>query len=127
MFGMLVLLLSHLKRKEDSERISTLCFPQITSIDLILYIMALKGHCDKTILFNMHAAILPSSAKTDLYNNINNINNNKKEKICLLIDMVVSANRNVMQKVAERKIHTYKCLRIEIQLMWNMKFMIIPK
>jgi hypothetical protein len=45
---------------------------------------------------------------------------NKKEKTCLLIDVVIPADRNVTQKKAEKKLK-YR----SVQLRWNMKFMII--
>jgi hypothetical protein len=62
------------------------------------------------------------------YNNNNNediIIKNKKEKLCILIDVAIPADRNVMQKEAEKQLK-YKSLCIEIQQMWNMKCMIIP-
>jgi hypothetical protein len=49
---------------------------------------------------------------------------NKKEKTCILIDVAIPADRNVTQKGAENKVK-YKSLCIEIQRMWDMKFMII--
>jgi len=78
-------------------------------------------------------------------NNINNNNNNKavhtdrevtanrpdiilknkKEKICTLIDVALSADRNGVQKEAEKKLK-YKSLCIEIQRMWNLKCTIVP-
>ena len=45
---------------------------------------------------------------------------NKKEKTCTLIDVAIPADRNVVQKEAERKL-IYKSLCIEIQRMWNLK------
>jgi hypothetical protein len=53
------------------------------------------------------------------------INKIKKEKTCMLIDVAIPADRNVMQKEAEKKLK-YKSLCIEIQQMWNMKCMLIP-
>jgi hypothetical protein len=53
------------------------------------------------------------------------ISNNKKEKTCVLIDVIIPADRNFVQKEAE-KILKYKSLCIEIQRMWNRKYMIIP-
>jgi len=45
---------------------------------------------------------------------------NKKEKTCTLIGVAIPADRNVVQKEAEKKLK-YKRLCIEIQRMWNMK------
>jgi hypothetical protein len=45
---------------------------------------------------------------------------NKKDKICLLIDVAISSDRNAIQKEFEKKLK-YKNLSIEIQRMWNMK------
>jgi hypothetical protein len=50
---------------------------------------------------------------------------NKKDRICLLIDVAIPSDRNVIQKVAEKKLK-YKHLSIEIQQMWNMKCIVIP-
>jgi len=49
---------------------------------------------------------------------------NKKEKICKLIDVAIPADRNVVQKEAEKKLK-YKRLCIEIQRMWSLKCTII--
>jgi hypothetical protein len=48
-----------------------------------------------------------------------NNNNNK------YTDVAIPADRNVVQKEAENELK-YKSLSIDIQRMWNMKFMIIP-
>jgi len=45
--------------------------------------------------------------------------------MCILIDVAIPADRNVMQKEADKELK-YKRLCIEIQQMWNMKCMIIP-
>ena len=58
-------------------------------------------------------------------NNNNNNNNNSKEKTCTLIDVTIPADRKVVQKEAEKKLK-YKSLCIEIQRMWNLKYMVIP-
>jgi hypothetical protein len=59
------------------------------------------------------------------YNNNNdNNNNNNKEKTCTLIDVAIPADRNVVQKGAEKKLKC-KSLGIEIQRMWNLKCTII--
>ena len=57
----------------------------------------------------------------------NNNNNNNKEKTCTLIDVAIPADRNVVQKEADKKLkYEYKSLCIEIQRMWNLKCTIIP-
>jgi len=53
------------------------------------------------------------------------IKNKKKEKTCTLIDVAIPADRNVVQKEAEKKLK-YKSLCIEVQRMWNLKCTIIP-
>jgi len=50
---------------------------------------------------------------------------NKKDKTCTLIDVTIPADRNVVQKEAEKKLK-YKILCIEIQRMWNLKCPIVP-
>jgi len=45
--------------------------------------------------------------------------------ICMLTDVAISEDRNVIKKEAE-KILKYKDLTIEIQLMWNVKTKVIP-
>jgi hypothetical protein len=50
---------------------------------------------------------------------------NQKEKTCTLIDVAIPADRNVVQKEAEKTLQ-YKSLCIEIQRMWNLKCTIIP-
>ena len=50
---------------------------------------------------------------------------NKKEKTCTLIDVAIPADRNVVQKEAEKKLK-YWSLCIEVQRMWNLKCTIIP-
>jgi hypothetical protein len=49
----------------------------------------------------------------------------KKEKIRILIDVAIQADRNVMEKEEEKKIK-YQSLCIETQRMWNTKCVIIP-
>ena len=44
---------------------------------------------------------------------------------CMLIDVAISGERNVIKKEAE-KILKYKDLTIEIQRMWNVKTKVIP-
>ena len=50
---------------------------------------------------------------------------NTKEKTCTLIEMAVPADRNILQKEAEKKFK-YKSLCIEIQRTWNLKCTTIP-
>ena len=50
---------------------------------------------------------------------------NKKVKTCILLDMAIPADRNVVQKVAEKKLK-YKRLCIEIKRVWNLKCTITP-
>ena len=50
---------------------------------------------------------------------------NKKEKTCTLIDVAIPADRNVVQKEAEKKLK-YKSLCIGIQRTWNLKCTIVP-
>jgi len=57
--------------------------------------------------------------------NRSDITENKKEKTCTLIDVAIPADRNVVQKEAEKKLK-YKSLCIEIQRMWNLKCTTIP-
>ena len=49
---------------------------------------------------------------------------NKKEKTCTLIDAAMPADRNVVQKEAEKKLK-YNSLCIEMQRMWNLKCTIV--
>ena len=48
-----------------------------------------------------------------------------KEKTCTLIDVAIPADRNVVQKEAEKKLK-YKSLSTEVQRMWDLKCTIIP-
>jgi len=48
-----------------------------------------------------------------------------EQRTCMLIDVAISGDRNVITKEAE-KILKYKDLTIEIQRMWNVKTKVIP-
>jgi hypothetical protein len=48
-----------------------------------------------------------------------------ENRTCMLIDVAISGDRNVIKKEAE-KIQKYKDLTIEIQRMWNVKTIVIP-
>ena len=50
---------------------------------------------------------------------------NKKEETCILIDVAIPADKNIVQKEAEKKLK-YKSLCIEIQRTWNLKCTIVP-
>ena len=52
------------------------------------------------------------------------IRDNEK-RTCILIDVAISADSNVIKKEAE-KFLKYKDLTIEIQRMWNVKTTVIP-
>jgi hypothetical protein len=74
-----------------------------------------------TILWNQQVKTdrtIPSN-KPDII-----IRDNEKET-CMLIDVAISGDRNVIKKEAE-KILKYKVLTIEIQSMWNVKTRVIP-
>jgi hypothetical protein len=51
---------------------------------------------------------------------------NRKDKTCLLIDVAIPSDKNVIQKEVEKKLK-YKNLSIEIQRMWNMKCFVIAE
>jgi len=65
--------------------------------------------------------------------NNNNNNNNKPDIIirdnekgtCMLIDVAISGDRNVIKKEVENTLK-YKDLTIEIQRMWNVKAKVMP-
>jgi hypothetical protein len=52
------------------------------------------------------------------------IRDNEK-RTCMLIDVAISGDRNVIKEEAE-KILKYKDLKIEIQRMWNVKTTVTP-
>jgi hypothetical protein len=76
---------------------------------------------DVTVLWNqaVHTDREVTANRTDI------IIKNKKEKTYILIDVAISADRNVVQKEAENNLK-YKSLCTEIQRMWNLKCTIIP-
>ena len=53
------------------------------------------------------------------------ITRDNKKGTCMLIDVAISGDRNVIKKEAE-KILKYKDLTIDIQRMWNVKTKVIP-
>ena len=58
-------------------------------------------------------------------NNKPDIIRDNERGTCMLIDVAISGDRNVIKKEAE-KILKYKDLTIEIQRMWNVKTKVIP-
>jgi hypothetical protein len=50
---------------------------------------------------------------------------NKKDRTCLLIDVAIPSDKNVIQKETENKLKC-KNVSIEIQRMWNVKCFVIP-
>ena len=69
----------------------------------------IKGYTDREVTANIPDMIIK----------------NKTKKTCIFIDVAIPAERNVMQKEAEKKLK-YRSLCMEIRRMWNMKYMIIP-
>jgi hypothetical protein len=78
-------------------------------------------HEDVTVLWNQGIQM----DRQVLANRPDIIVKNKKDKTCLVIDVAVPSDKNVIQKEAKRKLE-YKNLSIEIQRMWNMKCFVIP-
>ena len=76
---------------------------------------------DVTVLWNQ--AVLTDRKITA--NRPDIIIKNKKQKTCALIDVAIPADRNVVQKEAEKKLK-YKSLCTELQRMWNLKCTIVP-
>jgi hypothetical protein len=78
-------------------------------------------HEDITVLWNEGI----QADKEVLANRPDIIIKNMKDKICLLTDVAIQSDSNVIQKESEKKLK-YKNLSIEIQRMWNMKCFVIP-
>jgi hypothetical protein len=71
---------------------------------------------------------MESRKQTDrevLANRLDILVKNKKDKTCLMSDVAMPTDTNVIQKEDEKKLK-YKYLSIEIQRMWSMKCFIIP-
>jgi len=70
---------------------------------------------DVTVLWNqaVHTEREVTAKRSDI------IIKNKKEKTCTLVDVAMPTDRNVVQKVAEKKLK-YKCFCIDIQRKWNL-------
>jgi hypothetical protein len=78
-------------------------------------------HEDITVLWNQGV----ETGRAVLANRPDIIIKNMKDKICLLIDVAIPSDRNVIKKETKKKLK-YKNLSIEIQRMWNMKCFVIP-
>jgi hypothetical protein len=74
-----------------------------------------------TILWNQEV----QTDRTILNNKPDIVIRDNEEGTCMLIDVAIPGDRNVIQKEAE-KILKYKDLTIEIQRMWNIKTRMIP-
>ena len=81
-----------------------MCRINITTIIIIIIIIT-----DRTIPNNIPDIIIRDNEKGT----------------CMLIDVAISGDRNVIKKEAE-KILKYKDLTIEIQRLWNVKTKVIP-
>jgi hypothetical protein len=75
---------------------------------------------DITVLWNQGV----QTYREVLANRPNKIIKNKNDEICLLIDVVITSDRNVIEKESEKKLK-YKNLSVEIQRMCNMKCFVI--
>jgi len=74
-----------------------------------------------TILWNQQV----QTDRTILNNKPDVIIRDNEKGTCMLIDVAISGDRNVIKKEAE-KILKYKDLTIEIQRVWNVKTKVIP-
>jgi hypothetical protein len=74
-----------------------------------------------TILWNQHV----QTKRTIPNNKPDIIIRDNKKRTCMLIDVAISGDRNVIKKEA-KKILKYKNLTIKIQRMWNVKTKVIP-
>ena len=73
-----------------------------------------------TILWNQQV----QTERTNPINKLDIITRDNEKGTCMLIDVAISGDRNVIKKEAE-KILKYKDLTIEIQRMWNVKTKVI--
>jgi hypothetical protein len=81
--------------------------------------------CDRRRPYQIIIIIIIISDRT-IPNTIPHIIIHDNEKVtCMLIDIAISGDRNVIKKEAE-KILKYKDLTVEIQHMWNVKTKVIP-
>ena len=81
----------------------------VTENDSVTILWDMPIHTDRTIAANRPDIVLK----------------NKKDKICLLIDMTVSLDTNTSVK-ATQKFTKYKDLEIEVERMWGLKTTTVP-
>ena len=81
----------------------------VTWNDSVTILWDMPIHTDRTIAANRPDIVLK----------------NKKDKICLLIDMTVSLDTNTSVK-ATQKFTKYKELEIEVERMWGLKTTTVP-
>ena len=74
-----------------------------------------------TVLWNQQV----QTDRTILSNKPDIIIRDNEQGTCMLIDVAISRDRNVIKKEAE-KILKYKDLTVEIQRMWNVKTKVMP-
>jgi hypothetical protein len=74
-----------------------------------------------TILWNQQV----QTDRTIPNNNPDIIFRDNEKRTCMLIDVAISGDRNVIKQEA-KKILKYKDLTIEIQRMWNVKTNVVP-
>ena len=86
-------------------------------------------HEPKTVTWNESVTILWDmpihTDRTMAANRPDIVLKNKKDKICLLIDMTVSLDTNTSVK-ATQKFTKYKDLEIEVERMWGLKTTTVP-
>jgi hypothetical protein len=81
---------------------------------MMIIIIIITEHEDIIVLWNKG-----TQTNTEvLANRPDIVVKHKKDKTCLLIDVAVPSDKNLIQKEAEKKLK-YKNLSIEIQIMWN--------
>ena len=81
----------------------------VTENDSVTILWDMPIHTDRTIAANRPDIVLK----------------NKKDKICLLIDMTVSLDTNTSVK-ATQKFTKYKDLEMEVERMWGLKTTTVP-
>ena len=95
---------------------------QLITIIIIIIISKFKPITYHESSLSLTSAALPPGKIPGCNCNNNNNNNNNNNT---LIDVAIPADRNVMQKEAEKKLK-HKSLCIEMQRMWNLKCTTVP-